>query len=65
MALGACMGGNSTILASSAGIVAQAATEKTKYPIKFYEFLKVGLLSVFLTVGVGSIYLTIRFGVFG
>ncbi len=65
MALGACMGGNSTILASSAGIVAQAATEKTKYPIKFYEFLKVGLLSVFLTVGVGSIYLAIRFGVFG
>lgn len=65
MALGACMGGNATIVASAAGIVAQSASEKAKYPITFFEFLKVGMLSVLLTVGVGSVYLAIRFGVFG
>src|SRR3989338_1378157 len=44
LALGACLGGNGTLIGASANIVVADMASKAKYPITFIEFLKVGSL---------------------
>jgi Na+/H+ antiporter NhaD/arsenite permease-like protein len=57
LSLGANLGGNGTLIGSSAGVVAAGLSEKNNYPISFNRFLRVGFPFMVSTVGIGSIVL--------
>ncbi len=61
LSLGACLGGNITIVASAANIVAVSASGKAGRKISFSEFLKYGVLIGTLSMIVSSVYLIIRY----
>ena len=56
-ALGACLGGNGTIIASSANVVAIGLLEEQGYKISFLKFMKWGFPLMILSVGISSVYL--------
>lgn len=61
LALGACLGGNGTIIASSANLVVIANAKKQGYPITFLQFTKIcGPVSI-ATLIVASIYVYVVF----
>jgi len=61
LAVGADMGGNSTVIASAANIVAAGITERAGYRITYMGFLKVGLPATMITVALATLWLLIRF----
>ena len=63
LSLGACLGGNGTIIGASANIVVTGISEKHGYHISFNYFLKQGMFIVLLTVGLSTIYLVARYGI--
>src|SRR5215216_3224714 len=59
LALGSGLGGNGTVIGSSAGIIAVGLAEKQGYNITFNRFLKVGFPFMILTTAIASIVLAI------
>jgi Na+/H+ antiporter NhaD/arsenite permease-like protein len=59
LALGAGLGGNGTLIGSSAGIIAVGLSEKQGHIITFNRFLKVGFPFMIFTTAIGSIALAI------
>jgi Na+/H+ antiporter NhaD/arsenite permease-like protein len=59
LALGVGLGGNGTLIGSSAGVVATGLSEKNGYPIPFNQFLKVGMPFMIFSVGLGTLVLLI------
>jgi Na+/H+ antiporter NhaD/arsenite permease-like protein len=57
LALGVGLGGNGTLIGSSAGIIAIGLAEKYGYRITFNQFFKVGFPFMIITVAAGSIVL--------
>jgi Na+/H+ antiporter NhaD/arsenite permease-like protein len=57
LALGAGLGGNSTWIGSSAGIVAVGISLKYGHKISFIRWLKIGFPFMILTVAIGSVIL--------
>lgn len=60
LALGACLGGNGTIIGSSAGILAIDMAKKHGVKISFMEFMKVGVPVTLISLVVSSVYLLAR-----
>lgn len=61
LALGADLGGNTTLIASSSNLVVAGIAERAGYPISFRRFISVGLPATIITVALGCIWLLIRF----
>ncbi len=61
LALGACLGGNGTLLGASSNLVVAGLAAKEKENIKFIEFLKVGFPIVLISLGVSSVYVYFRY----
>lgn len=61
LSMGACFGGNSTLIASAANIIAVGAAQKSGRRIPFSEFIKYGISITILTTITSSIYLIIRY----
>lgn len=59
LSLGAGLGGNGTLIGSSAGIIAIGLAEKHGYKITFMQFFKIGFPFMIITVAVGSVVLMI------
>ena len=59
LSLGVGLGGNGTLIGSSAGIIAIGLAEKHGYKITFMQFFKIGFPFMIITVAVGSIVLMI------
>lgn len=59
LSLGVGLGGNGTLIGSSAGIVAIGLAEKYGHRITFNQFFKIGFPFMIITVAVGSIVLMI------
>ena len=59
LSLGVGLGGNGTVIGSSAGIVAAGLAEINGHKITFNQFLKVGFPFMIVSVAVGSIVLLI------
>lgn len=57
LALGACLGGNGSIIGSSSGILAIDMAKKAGVKISFMEFFKVGFPVTIISLVVASIYL--------
>lgn len=61
VSLGACLGGNGTLIGASANVVLSDIAKKNGYEITFGRFLKAGFPIMLLTVLVAGIYLVLRF----
>ena len=59
--LGACLGGNGTLIGASANVVLASVGQKHGYPITFKDYLKLGFPIMIFTVIISTIYLTIKF----
>jgi Na+/H+ antiporter NhaD/arsenite permease-like protein len=50
LALGACLGGNGTMIGASANVVTVGMAERAGYPISFMEYLKAAFIPMVITV---------------
>ncbi len=64
ISLGACLGGNGTLVGASANIVLANISAKHGYPISFARFFKFGFPAMLMSIVISTIYLVIRYGVF-
>lgn len=64
LALGACLGGNGTIIGSSAGYLAVKLAEKSGVKISFAEFSKIGMPVTIISLMVASLYILGRVYIF-
>ncbi len=61
LALGACFGGNATIIAAAANVAASGLGERAGRPIGFVAFLRIGLPATFVSIGLATAYVAIRY----
>jgi Na+/H+ antiporter NhaD/arsenite permease-like protein len=61
LALGACLGGNSTLVGAAANVVVANLAETSGYPIGFKLFLKYGLPVTFVSLILASVYIWLRY----
>ena len=61
LALGACLGGNGTIIGATANVVIADMAHKNGYPIRFMEFMKAGSLIMLMTLVISTAYLWFRY----
>ncbi len=61
LALGACLGGNGTLVGASANLIVAGMAEKSGYKISFLDFIKMGMAVMFITIVIANIYLLIRY----
>ncbi len=61
LSLGACFGGNATLIAAAANVAAAGLTERAQRPIGFLNFLRVGVPVMFLSVALASLYVAFRY----
>ncbi len=59
--LGACLGGNGTLIGASANIVLANVGHRHGYDITFKNYMKIGFPIMILSVLMSMIYLLIRF----
>ncbi|MTD44973.1 hypothetical protein GKE82_11900 [Conexibacter sp. W3-3-2] len=61
LALGACFGGNATIIAAAANVAASGLAARAGRRIGFVEFLKIGVPVTLLSLLVATAYVSIRY----
>ena len=61
LSLGACFGGNMTVIAAGANVAASGLAERAGRPIGFVPFLKIGLPVTLLTLVIATGYITGRY----
>ena len=61
LALGACFGGNATLVAAAANVAAAGMAARAGRPIGFVEFLRVGLPVTFVSMLIATAYIAVRY----
>lgn len=61
LSLGACFGGNATIIAAAANVAAAGLTDRAGRPIGFVPFLRIGIPVTALSVALASLYILVRY----
>jgi Na+/H+ antiporter NhaD/arsenite permease-like protein len=61
LALGACLGGNATLVGAAANVVVANLAEKSGHPISFSLFLRYSILVTFVSIVLASLYVWIRY----
>jgi Na+/H+ antiporter NhaD/arsenite permease-like protein len=61
LSLGACLGGNGTLIGASANLVVAGMAERAGHPIRFIPYMKSCFLLMILSVAICHIYLLIRY----
>lgn len=61
LSLGACFGGNLTIIGAAANVIVSESAEAAGYKINFLKFIKYGALITFVSLAISSIYIYFRF----
>jgi Na+/H+ antiporter NhaD/arsenite permease-like protein len=59
LALGACLGGNGTMIGASANVVTVGMAERAGYHISFMEYLKVAFIPMIITVILCTVWLLV------
>ncbi len=62
VSIGACFGGNGTIIGASANVVLTGIAGRRGYPITFIDFLKIGAPVMLMSVVLATVYLLVLFG---
>ena len=63
LALGACLGGNGTIIGASANVVAAGLAEDSGDDISFNRFFRTGFPIMLLTLVISTIYCVVRYAI--
>ena len=61
LSLGACLGGNGTLVGASANLTVAGMAERAGHPVRFMPFLKVAFGLMLLSVAIASLYLWLRY----
>lgn len=61
LSLGACLGGNGTLIGASANIVSVGIAHRNGYQIKFWDFTKIGLIYTLNSLLISTLYIWIRY----
>ena len=61
LALGACLGGNSTLVGAAANVAVANLAEKSGHPISFGLFLRYGAITTFISLILASLYVWVRY----
>ncbi len=61
LALGACLGGNGTLVGASANVVVVQIAHKNRYPITFMQFTRYGFPLMIVTILVSTAYIVVRY----
>jgi Na+/H+ antiporter NhaD/arsenite permease-like protein len=61
LALGACLGGNGTLVGASANLVVAGFAERAGHPIRFGTFLLTAFPLMLLSIAISSIYVYLRY----
>ena len=61
LSLGACMGGNGTLIGASANVVGVSIAERNGILIDFKGFLRDGMIVMIVTVAIATLYLLARY----
>jgi Na+/H+ antiporter NhaD/arsenite permease-like protein len=64
LALGACLGGNGTIIGASANVVIAGFSEKTKSPLSFRNYFRYGFPLMIVSIAVSTVYILLRYLLF-
>ena len=59
LALGACFGGNATLIAAAANVAAAGVSERSGHPISFVRFLAIGVPVTIVSLVIATVYLLI------
>ena len=59
LALGACLGGNGSLIRASANVIVAGMVEKTEYKLTFTNFLKIGFPVMIVSMIISTIYLIV------
>ena len=61
LSLGACFGGNGTLIGASANVIVAGLAQREGHPITFIGFLIWSIPTMLISVAIGALYLHIRF----
>jgi len=61
LSLGACFGGNATIIAAAANVAASGMAARAGYPISFMSFLRIGVPVTFVSMLLATAYIGLRY----
>ena len=61
LSLGACLGGNMTIIGAAANVIVCETAHKHGYKISFLEYLKYGVTITFISLALSSVYIYLRY----
>ena len=57
LSLGACLGGNLTIIGAAANVIVSENAAKHAHPIRFLQFMKYGCIVVFISLTISSVFI--------
>ena len=60
LSLGACLGGNGSLVGATANIIVAGFAERAGYPISFFRFLLIGIPIALLSAVIASGYIYLR-----
>ena len=63
LSLGACLGGNGTLVGASANVVLSGISKREGHEITFGNYLKIGFPLMLMSIVISTIYLLIKFEV--
>jgi Na+/H+ antiporter NhaD/arsenite permease-like protein len=61
LALGACLGGNGSLIGASANLVVAGYADRAGHPIRFVPFLMVAFPLMLLSIAISSVYIWLRY----
>ena len=61
LSLGACLGGNMTIIGAAANVIVSENANKAGHPISFMYFLKYGIITTMISLAISTVYIYLRF----
>lgn len=61
LSLGACLGGNMTMIGAAANVIVSENSAKEGHPIKFIQFMKYGVVVVGISLAISTLYMYFMF----
>ncbi|MFN3077124.1 MAG: ArsB/NhaD family transporter, partial [Alphaproteobacteria bacterium] len=61
LSLGACLGGNGTLVGASANLTVAGMAERAGHPIRFVPYMKVAFPIMLVSIVISTVYLTVRY----
>ena len=61
LALGACLGGNGSLIGAASNVMVAGLGGRAGYPISFFTFLKIGVPMMLMSVAIAHLYVWLRY----